>query len=123
MADTPLPPGSPTNSNSGDEKHPQATAEKLENGSAGATPNAGKETAAAADQGASEETESTPKPDASKGGPGLSKYVPSWVAANVKNPASWKIIFRCWLASWAAFILLLPTRNLTLLGNAYVYSS
>lgn len=122
MADTPRPPGSSTNSNSGDDKHAQATAEKLENGP-GATPNAGKETVAAGDVGASQETKTTPRPDASKGGPGLSQYVPPWVADNVRNPASWKIIFRCWLASWAAFILLLPTKNLTLLGNAYGYSS
>lgn len=119
MADTARPPGSSTNSNVGDEKHAQATAERLQDGP-GATPIIGKENVAAAGP-ASEETKPTLKPDASKG-PGLSKYVPSWVAANVKNPASLKILFRCWLASWAAFILILPTKNLTVLGNAYVHS-
>lgn len=127
MVDTARPPGSSTNSNSGDgdEKHDQVTAEKPQDGSGlGATPNGGKDTTsgAAADAGITGEgTKPTSKPDASKGGPGLSKYVPPWVAANVNNPASWKIIFRCWLASWAAFILILPTKNLNVLGNAYVH--
>lgn len=128
MVDTARLPGSSTNSNSGDgdEKHAQVTAaEILQDGSGlGATPNGEKETStgAAANAGIiGGETKPASKPGASKGGPGLSRYVPPWVAANVNNPGSWKITFRCWLASWAAFILILPTKNLTVLGNAYVY--
>lgn len=123
MADVARPPDPSTESTSGDEKHGPA-AERLPD-DLGATSNGGKETGTTANAGNEEMT--TPRPtskrDASSGGPGLASYVPSWVATNVKNPASWKMLFRCWLASWAAFILILPQSNLTVLGNACVIVS
>lgn len=120
MADVARPPDLSTGSSSGDEKHGLA-AERLPD-DLGATSNAGKETSTTANAGDEEviTPTSTSKPDASSAGPGLANYVPSWVSMNVKNPASWKMLFRCWLASWAAFILILPQSNLTVLGNACV---
>jgi len=46
--------------------------------------------------------------------------LPPWASTNLRSPSSWKLIARCWLASWAAFVLLLPQASLSILGNTYV---
>ena len=50
----------------------------------------------------------------------LKAYLPPWVTAALTNPRAWKTLARCWLASWATFLLLLPHNSLKALGNAYV---
>lgn len=42
---------------------------------------------------------------------------PAWAAMHLRNPASWKLLARCWLASWAAVVVLLPQTSLNVLGN------
>ncbi|TFK50476.1 hypothetical protein OE88DRAFT_1736022 [Heliocybe sulcata] len=44
--------------------------------------------------------------------------VPGWITQNVRSKRSLKLLFRCWLASWLAFVLLLPNKSLQTLGNA-----
>jgi hypothetical protein len=50
-------------------------------------------------------------------------HLPPWVATNIRSKQSLRMLFRCWLASWAAFILLLPEKTLKTMGNAYVSCS
>ena len=50
----------------------------------------------------------------------LKAYLPPWVSAALTNPRAWKTLARCWLASWATFLLLLPHNSLKALGNACV---
>ncbi|EPQ51266.1 hypothetical protein GLOTRDRAFT_66016 [Gloeophyllum trabeum ATCC 11539] len=47
---------------------------------------------------------------------------PAWITQNVRSPKSLKLLFRCWLASWLAFVLLLPDKSLQTLGNAAFFS-
>ncbi|KAI5117073.1 hypothetical protein M0805_007950 [Coniferiporia weirii] len=44
--------------------------------------------------------------------------LPPWVSANLRAKRSWKTLARCWLATWAAFVLILPDKSLRTLGNA-----
>ena len=46
--------------------------------------------------------------------------LPPWIPANLKSRRSQKIWLRCWVASWVAFVILLPHASLNVLGNAYV---
>ena len=48
--------------------------------------------------------------------------LPPWVSTNLRSPNSWKLLARCWLSSWAAFLLLIPQPSLNILGNTYVAS-
>lgn len=43
-----------------------------------------------------------------------------WVINNIRQRKSQKILFRSWLAGWAALIIMLPTRSLQTFGNLYV---
>ncbi|KAI0087246.1 hypothetical protein BDY19DRAFT_986266 [Irpex rosettiformis] len=44
--------------------------------------------------------------------------LPPWVLANLKSRRSQKIWLRCWVASWVAFLIMLPHPSLNILGNA-----
>lgn len=46
--------------------------------------------------------------------------LPPWISNNLRSKRQWKMLVRCWVASWAAFILLLPNNSLQTLGNACV---
>lgn len=46
--------------------------------------------------------------------------LPPWVSTNLRSSDSWKLLARCWLASWVAFLFLLPQASLNTLGNTYV---
>lgn len=46
--------------------------------------------------------------------------LPPWISNNLRSKRQWKMLVRCWVATWAAFILLLPNNSLQVLGNAYV---
>ncbi|KAI0055431.1 hypothetical protein BV25DRAFT_1833168 [Artomyces pyxidatus] len=48
----------------------------------------------------------------------LWSYLPSWIADNIRSPKSRRMLFRSWLASWAAFVLILPQKSLNTMGNA-----
>ncbi|EPS95103.1 hypothetical protein FOMPIDRAFT_1038634 [Fomitopsis schrenkii] len=43
--------------------------------------------------------------------------LPLWISSNLQSRRSLKMLIRCWVASWAAFILLLPHASLRTLGN------
>jgi hypothetical protein len=43
--------------------------------------------------------------------------LPSWVSANLRSGKSWKLLFRCWIACFVSFIILLPNKSLQTLGN------
>ncbi|TFY75709.1 hypothetical protein EWM64_g8302, partial [Hericium alpestre] len=54
--------------------------------------------------------------------PLLTRYIPAWVVKNVQSRKSWRLLFKCWLATWAAFILFLPNASLRVMGNAAFFS-
>ena len=43
--------------------------------------------------------------------------LPPWIANNLRSKKSLKVLFRCWLASWACFVIMLPMKSLAQLGN------
>jgi hypothetical protein len=45
---------------------------------------------------------------------------PPWVSTNIRSKQSRKLLLRCWLASWAAFVIMLPNTTLRTMGNACV---
>lgn len=47
-----------------------------------------------------------------------SSMAPSWITDNLKSKHSLKMLFRCWLVSWVAIIVILPTKSLQTLGQA-----
>lgn len=53
----------------------------------------------------------------------LEDALPPWIANNLKSWNSWKIVIRCWIAMWVAFILILPNRSLAVLGNAAFFAA
>ncbi|KAG8931810.1 hypothetical protein FRC02_002104 [Tulasnella sp. 418] len=48
--------------------------------------------------------------------------IPPWITRNLANTKSWKLLVRCWVASWATVVLLLPNRSLHALGNAAFFA-
>ncbi|CBQ71419.1 conserved hypothetical protein [Sporisorium reilianum SRZ2] len=44
--------------------------------------------------------------------------VPSWLKDNLTSARSWRIVARCWVATWANFVLMLPGPSLRVLGQA-----
>lgn len=43
---------------------------------------------------------------------------PSWITDNLKDKHSLKMWFRCWLVTWVAIVVMLPTKSLQTLGQA-----
>jgi hypothetical protein len=64
------------------------------------------------------DTNATPPPKKS-----FLDSLPPWASTNLRSAKSWKLLARCWLASWAAFVILMPQASLNILGNTYVASS
>src|ERR1700722_17967165 len=58
----------------------------------------------------------------SKNAPPTSSRLPDWVLINLRSPRSLKLLLRCWMASWASYIIILPRRSLTELGARCVFS-
>lgn len=55
----------------------------------------------------------------------LSSFIdrlPPWISANLRAKKSWKMLARCWLASWIAFVVLLPEKSVRTLGNAAFFT-
>ncbi|KIM71841.1 hypothetical protein PILCRDRAFT_93686 [Piloderma croceum F 1598] len=48
--------------------------------------------------------------------------LPPWASTNLRSANSWKLLARCWLASWAAFVLLMPQASLNILGNTAFFT-
>ncbi|TFY63497.1 hypothetical protein EVJ58_g3215 [Rhodofomes roseus] len=48
--------------------------------------------------------------------------LPPWISSNLRSTRSWKMLVRCWVASWAAFIILLPHASLSTLGNTAFFT-
>ncbi|KZT41392.1 hypothetical protein SISSUDRAFT_305773 [Sistotremastrum suecicum HHB10207 ss-3] len=48
--------------------------------------------------------------------------LPPWVSLNIASWHSWKLLLRCWLASWCAFVLILPGNSLLVMGNAAFFA-
>ncbi|TDL18689.1 hypothetical protein BD410DRAFT_900749 [Rickenella mellea] len=48
--------------------------------------------------------------------------LPPWIATNLRSKKSWKILARCWLASWLSFLIILPNRPLKAMGNAAFFA-
>ncbi|KAL5521007.1 hypothetical protein ACEPAG_8929 [Sanghuangporus baumii] len=44
--------------------------------------------------------------------------LPPWAKMHFRSPRAWKTVFRCWVAAWASFVILLPTKSAIELGNA-----
>lgn len=44
--------------------------------------------------------------------------VPAWITDNLKDTHSLKMLFRCWLVTWVAIVVMLPTKSLQTLGQA-----
>ena len=47
-------------------------------------------------------------------------HLPPWIRNNLTKHRSLKTLFRCWLASWVAFVIILPDASLNTLGTACV---
>ncbi|KAI0002456.1 hypothetical protein BJV74DRAFT_815934 [Russula compacta] len=53
---------------------------------------------------------------------GFLDHLPPWVTTNIRSKQSRRLLLRCWLASWAAFILMLPDKTLNTMGNAAFFA-
>lgn len=92
--------------------------------SGSSTASRGDEERKADKKGKSEAASPSAKPEAAAAPAGTKKSIldrlPPWISTNLRSPNSWKVFLRCWLASWIAFLLLLPNASLQVLGNTYV---
>lgn len=50
--------------------------------------------------------------------PNKPSKLPSWVKDNLTSARSWRTIARCWVATWANFVLMVPGPSLGVLGQA-----
>ncbi|KAG8732844.1 hypothetical protein FRC10_000576 [Ceratobasidium sp. 414] len=69
------------------------------------------------------ESDSGPKHTASQMPPKPKNFIPEWVAKAAFQKRSWKLLTRCWVASWVCFILILPDKTLRAMGNAAFFAS
>lgn len=46
----------------------------------------------------------------------LLSSLPVWVAGPLQSPRAWKVLVRCWVATLASFIILLPNASLRTIG-------
>ncbi|EUC64408.1 fusaric acid resistance-like protein [Rhizoctonia solani AG-3 Rhs1AP] len=49
--------------------------------------------------------------------------IPEWATKAASNRRSWKLLVRCWVATWVCFILILPNKTLTAMGNAAFFAA
>ncbi|KAI0360638.1 hypothetical protein OH77DRAFT_1418621 [Trametes cingulata] len=62
-----------------------------------------------------------PRP-ASSSQNGLWDKLPPWASKNLRSWKSWKLLLRCWLASWVCLVIILPNKSLQTLGNTAFFS-
>ncbi|KAI0746793.1 hypothetical protein C8Q80DRAFT_1220068 [Daedaleopsis nitida] len=48
--------------------------------------------------------------------------LPPWISSNVRSWKSWKVLLRCWVVTWVCFVIMLPDKSLTTLGNTAFFS-
>ncbi|KAI8970891.1 hypothetical protein BD414DRAFT_501521 [Trametes punicea] len=48
--------------------------------------------------------------------------LPPWLSKNLRSWKSWKLVLRCWVASWVSFVIMLPNKSLATLGNTAFFS-
>ncbi|KAH9919970.1 uncharacterized protein BXZ73DRAFT_104789 [Epithele typhae] len=48
--------------------------------------------------------------------------LPPWIITNLRSAKSRKMLLRCWLASWCAFILIIPEKSLATLGSTAFFA-
>ncbi|KAG8751127.1 hypothetical protein FRC11_009675, partial [Ceratobasidium sp. 423] len=49
--------------------------------------------------------------------------IPEWASKAASKRRSWKLLARCWVATWACFILILPNKTLPVMGNAAFFAA
>ncbi|KAF8608867.1 hypothetical protein BDV93DRAFT_465925 [Ceratobasidium sp. AG-I] len=49
--------------------------------------------------------------------------IPEWASKAASKKRSWKLLVRCWVASWVCFVLILPNKTLAVMGNAAFFAS
>ncbi|CAE6412674.1 unnamed protein product [Rhizoctonia solani] len=55
--------------------------------------------------------------------PKAMNLVPEWATKAASKRRSWKLLARCWVATWVCFILLLPNKALPVMGNAAFFAA
>ncbi|KAH9919972.1 uncharacterized protein BXZ73DRAFT_52330 [Epithele typhae] len=48
--------------------------------------------------------------------------LPPWITTNLRSAKSRKMLLRCWLGSWCAFVLIIPDKSLATLGNTAFFT-
>ncbi|KAI0777718.1 hypothetical protein BD413DRAFT_519071 [Trametes elegans] len=48
--------------------------------------------------------------------------LPPWASKNLRSWKSWKLLLRCWIASWVCFVIMLPNKSLATLGNTAFFA-
>ncbi|CCM03466.1 uncharacterized protein FIBRA_05599 [Fibroporia radiculosa] len=48
--------------------------------------------------------------------------LPPWVSSNLRARKSWRMLLRCWFASWVSFVIMLPDASLRTLGNTAFFA-
>ncbi|CAE6431790.1 unnamed protein product [Rhizoctonia solani] len=49
--------------------------------------------------------------------------LPEWASKAASRRRSWKLLARCWVATWVCFILILPNKTLPVMGNAAFFAA
>ncbi|CAE6435306.1 unnamed protein product [Rhizoctonia solani] len=49
--------------------------------------------------------------------------IPDWASKAASKRRSWKLLVRCWVATWVCFILILPNKTLSAMGNAAFFAA
>ncbi|SPO31677.1 uncharacterized protein UTRI_06624_B [Ustilago trichophora] len=63
-------------------------------------------------------TISTKLQDGDAAKPKASSKMPAWIIDNITSARSLRILVRCWVATWANFVLMIPGPSLRVLGQA-----
>jgi hypothetical protein len=48
--------------------------------------------------------------------------LPPWISTNLRSLKAWKVMFRCWVACWVVFLLILPDKSLSALGTTAFFA-
>ncbi|QRV93943.1 hypothetical protein RhiJN_21961 [Ceratobasidium sp. AG-Ba] len=67
--------------------------------------------------------ESDPKAESNNMAPKPKNFIPEWITKAASQKRSWKLLVRCWVASWVCFVLILPDKTLRAMGNAAFFAS
>ncbi|KAI0646345.1 hypothetical protein C8Q79DRAFT_909612 [Trametes meyenii] len=68
------------------------------------------------------DSDTTKAPPARTASPSVWDKLPPWASKNLRSWKSWKLLLRCWIASWVSFVIILPNRSLATLGNTAFFS-